>query len=331
MHEVAVIAMQDVIPFDLTIPCEIFGRVRLHDGKPAYSLRVCGETAEVRAASFNIRPPFGLDAVSGAHTVILPGVEDPLPPPSDAVIDAVRAAAANGSRIASICTGSFPLAETGLLSGKRATTHWSFTDLLAERYPDIEVDPFVLFVDTGQVITSAGASAGLDMCLHLVRRDHGQAVAANAARIAVAPLLREGGQAQYIRHQPPRASGGLAPLLEWMTVNAHSPLELADLASHAAMSPRSLSRRFRAETGTTPLQWLIGARVRRAQELLETSTLSIERVAVEVGFESAATLREHFRRWLGVSPVEYRRTFGVTDCTRMPPAVARTAPALLHT
>jgi transcriptional regulator GlxA family with amidase domain len=310
MHEVAVIAMHDVIPFDLTIPCEIFGRVRLGDGKPGYRVRVCGEAPEVRAASFGIRAPCGLDAVAGAETVIFPGVEDPVPPAPEAVLEAVLAAASNGARIASICTGSFPLAATGLLRGKRATTHWYFTRLLAERHPEIEVDPSALFVDAGRTVTSAGASAGLDMCLHLVRQDYGQAVAADAARMAVAPLLREGGQAQYIRHEPPRASGGLAALIEWMAANAHRPLSLDELADRAAMSPRTLSRRFREETGSTPLQWLIGARVRRAQALLETSALSVEQVAAEVGFESASTLREHFRRWVGVSPKEYRCTFG---------------------
>ncbi|QAY77543.1 GlxA family transcriptional regulator [Sphingosinicella sp. BN140058] len=309
MHEIAVIAMHGVIPFDLSIPCEVFSRVRLKEGQPGYRVRVCGEAAEVRAGAFGVRSPWTLDAVTGADTIILPGVENPELPVSDAIVDAVRAGEARGARVASICTGAFALAATGLLDGKRATTHWRAAALLAELYPAIEVDASVLFVDHGSIVTSAGAAAGLDMCLHLVRRDHGQAVAAQAARLAVAPLVRDGGQAQYITHQPPRASGGLAPLLEWMLANAHRQLGLAELARHAAMSPRTLGRRFRQETGTTPLQWLIGARIRRAQELLETSTLSVERIAYETGFDGTATLREHFGRLVGVSPREYRRRF----------------------
>jgi len=310
MHDVAVIAMHGVVPFDLAIPCEVFGRVRLADGRAPYRVKVCGEAPEVRAGVFGIRAPWGLDAVAGAATVVLPGVDDVVLPVPDAVVDAVRAAAANGARIASICSGTFALAATGLLDGRRATTHWLAAPLLARRYPAVEVDASVLFVDHGSIVTSAGSSAGLDMCLHLVRRDHGQAVAAEAARMAVAPLVREGGQAQFIRHEPPRARDGLAPLLEWMAANAHRPLGLSEIARRAATSPRTLARRFRRETGTTPLQWLIGARVRRAQELLETSALSVERIAAEAGFDSPSSLREHFGRIVRVSPKEYRRGFG---------------------
>ena len=312
MHEIAVIAMHGVVPFDLSTACDIFARVRLANGRAGYHVRVCGEAPEVRTATFAIRAPWGLDAVASANTVVLPGVDDFELPVPDAVVEAVRAAAKNGARIASICTGAFALAATGLLDGKRATTHWYAAPLLAARYPAVEVDASVLFVDHGRIITSAGFSAGLDMCLHLVRRDHGQAVAAEAARMAVAPLVREGGQAQFIPCEPARASGGLADLLEWMAANAHRPLEIAKLARRAAMSPRTLGRRFKEQTGTTPIQWLICARVRRAQELLETSTLSVERIAAEVGFDGPSTLREHFHRTIGVSPREYRRSFGAS-------------------
>ena len=211
MHEIAVLAMHGVIPFDLAIPCEVFGRVRIASGDAGYRVRVCGEGPEVRAGAFGIRPPWGLDAIAGADTLILPGVDDPALPVADDVVAAIRAVASRGARIASICTGTFALAATGLLDGKRATTHWKAASLLAARYPEVRVDASILFVDHGAIITSAGASAGLDMCLHLVRRDYGQAVAAAAARMAVAPLVREGGQAQYIDHEPPRANGGLAP------------------------------------------------------------------------------------------------------------------------
>ena len=223
----------------------------------------------------------------------------------------MHAAYARGARIASICSGTFILAAAGLLDGRRATTHWLAAGLLAERHPAVAVDPGVLFVDEGRIVTAAGASAGLDMCLHLLRRDHGHAVAAHAARLAVAPLDREGGQAQFIHHEAPGSAANLAGLLDWMRENAHRRLTVDELARQAAASPRTFARRFREQTGTTPLQWLITARVRRAQELLETTRLSIEEIAAAAGFEGAAALRDRFRCTVGVSPKAYRRSFGV--------------------
>ena len=310
MHTIAVLALHGVVPFDLAIPCEVFGRVRLPDPAHEYEVRVCGEAAEVRARGFGIRAPWTLDGLADADTVVVPGVEGLNAPVPDAAISALRSAYANGARVASICTGSFVLAAAGLLDGRRATTHWLAAGLLARRYPAVTVDPGVLFVDEGRVVTSAGASAGLDMCLHLLRRDHGHAVAAHAARLAVAPLGREGGQAQFIRHESPGSAASLAPLLDWMRENAHRPLSVEDLARQAAASPRTLARRFREQTGTTPLQWLITARVRRAQELLETTRLSLEEVAAAAGFDGAAALRDRFSRTVGVSPQAYRRSLG---------------------
>ena len=191
-----------------------------------------------------------------------------MPIPRD-VIAAVREAARSGARVASICTGAFVLAATGLLDGLRATTHWAAVPILAERYPAVTVDPGVLFVDNGQILTSAGAAAGLDLCLHMVRRDYGPAAAAHAARLAVMPLERDGGQAQFIVHQPPASAAGLQPLLHWLTKNLHRELSMEEVARQAAMSPRTLSRQFRQQVGTTLLQWVLAARVRRAQELLE--------------------------------------------------------------
>lgn len=310
MHTVAVLALSGVVPFDLSTPCEVFGRVRLAGDRAGYDVRVCGLEKEVPAGAFTLRPRWGLRALGTADTVVIPGVADPLAPVPKAVVRAIRSAAARGCRIASICSGAFVLAATGLLDGRRATTHWLATDQLAQRYPHIAVDPNVLYVDNGQILTSAGAAAGLDLCLHLVRRDYGAAVAADAARIAVMPLERSGGQAQFITHQPPSADGGsLEPSMRWIQAHLHQPLTLERLASHAAMSTRTLSRRFAEQTGTTPLQWILQARVRRAQQLLETTGHSVEQIATEVGFGSAPAFRERFNRIVGTSPQRYRRAF----------------------
>ena len=298
------------MPFDLAIPCEVFGGVRPADPKQSYNVRVCGEAPEVRARAYDIRVPGSLNDLVGADTVIAPGTDDPAAPVSDAVVSAIRSAYANGARVVSICSGAFVLAAAGLLDGRRATTHWRAAELLARLYPAVVVEPDVLFVDEGRIVTSAGASAGLDMCFHLLRRDHGHAVAAQAARLAVAPLDREGGQAQFIRHEQPGATTSLAPVLDWMRKNAHRRISINDLARHAATSPRTFARRFREQIGTTPLQWLITARVRRAQELLETTPLSLEEIAAAAGFDSASALRDRFRQTLGVSPTAYRRSLG---------------------
>ena len=299
------------MPFDLAIPCEVFGGVRLADPAQGYEVQVCGEAPEVRARAYNIRTPGTLEDLAHADTVIVPGTDDPAAPVSDVVVTAIRSAYANDARVVSICSGAFVLAAAGLLDGKRATTHWRAAELLARRYPAVTVDPDVLFVDEGRIVTSAGASAGLDMCFHLLRRDHGHAVAAEAARLAVAPLDREGGQAQFIRHEEPGATTSLAPVLDWMRENAHHRLSIDDLARHTATSPRTFARRFREQIGTTPLQWLITARVRRAQELLETTTLSLDGIAAAAGFDSASALRDRFRQTLGVSPTAYRRSLGL--------------------
>jgi transcriptional regulator GlxA family with amidase domain len=310
MYVVAIIAMHGVVPFDLATPCEVLGRVRVPGIHDAYQIRVCGEALSVKAGAFDIRVQWDLRHLAGAHTVIVPGVANPTMPIADEVLSALRAAAADGARIASICTGAFVLAAAGLLDGLRATTHWLAAPELACRYPAVRVDPNVLFVDNGQILTSAGAAAGLDLCLHLVRRDYGAAVAANAARLSVMPLEREGGQAQFIMHEPPASGATLGPLLRWLEQHLHCPLALEEIARQAAMSTRTLNRRFREQTGTTPLQWVLAARIRRAQQLLETTALSIEQVASAVGFESAMTFRDRFRRLVGTNPQAYRRSFG---------------------
>jgi transcriptional regulator GlxA family with amidase domain len=315
MHTVAVLALDKVIPFDLSTPIEVFTRTRLPDGRAAYRVRICGATPTVDAGAFTLQPPWGLEALSDADTIILPGCADPTAAVPADVIDALRHAAANGARIASICAGAFILAATGLLDGRRATTHWLAAPMLAQRHPEIEVDPDVLYVDNGQFLTSAGAAAGLDLCLHLIRRDHGSAVAADAARLSVMPLEREGGQAQFIvQDQPPIPQGSvLEPLLRWMEDNAARDLTLDDIAAHAGMSTRTLSRRFREQTGTTPLQWLHRARIRQAQYLLEATTHPVDRIATQVGFGSPTAFRDRFKRIVGTSPHAYRAAFQRPD------------------
>lgn len=309
MHKVAIVVLDGFIPLDVGIPCDVFGGFGLASQPRLYRVQVCGARRVVRSGAYDIRTQFGLEAVVDAHTVVVPGIVDidrPVPSP---VIAALRAAWDRGARITSICSGAFVLAAAGLLDGRRATTHWRGAPELARRFPAITVEPDVLFVDEGRIVTSAGASAGLDMCLHLVRRDYGQAAAAQTARMAVAPLNRDGGQAQFIRHEAPRTNDCLAPLLEWMSANLDKEIDVNALARRARMSPRTLARRFREQTGTTPLQWLLTARVKRAQELLETTRRSIDEIALRSGFESPVTFRERFRRTVGLSPRAYRLRF----------------------
>ncbi|WP_147260384.1 GlxA family transcriptional regulator [Pseudonocardia hierapolitana] len=307
MHRVVVLAVDGVVPFDLSVPIEVFGRARLADGGPAYEVRVCGPSPEVDAGPFGLRVPHGLDELARADTVVVPGVADIAAPVRPAVLDALRVAP---GRLVSVCVGAFTLAAAGLLDGRRATTHWAAAAELARRYPEVTVDPGVLYVDDGDVLTSAGAAAGLDLCLHLVRRDHGAAVARGTARLSVAPLERAGGQAQFVAHEPPPPEGSsLEPLLTWLAENLHRPLTLADIAARASMSDRSLSRHFRRQTGTTPLRWVNRHRIRKAQQLLEETDQPVERVGELVGFDSPTSFRERFREVVGVSPQTYRRSF----------------------
>lgn len=310
MHSVVILALDKVVPFDLATPIEVFTRTRLPDGRAAYRVRVCGPAEEIDAGAFTIRPRHGLEALAEADTIIVPGRDELEEVPTD-VVDALRAAAANGTRIASVCSGAFILAATGLLDGQRATTHWVAAPQLAARYPAIEVDADVLYVDNGNILTSAGAAAGLDLCLHLIRRDHGSAVAADAARLSVMPLEREGGQAQFIVHdQPPTPRGSvLEPVLRWLDENCAKDLTLDDIAAHAGMSSRTLNRRFREQTGTSPLQWLLRARIRQAQHLLEATDHGVDRIAGQVGFGSPTSFRDRFKRIVGTSPQAYRGSF----------------------
>ncbi|WP_428833981.1 GlxA family transcriptional regulator [Microbispora maris] len=311
MHTVAILALDHVVPFDLATPIEVFGRTRLPDGRRPYRVRVCGPAPEVATEAFALRVPYGVDALAHADTVIVPGCSERAGPPPAEALEALREAAARGTRLASICVGAFTLAAAGLLDGLRATTHWAAAPELARRFPSVDVRPDVLYVDNGQVLTSAGAAAGLDLCLHMIRRDHGSAVAADAARLSVMPLEREGGQAQFIVHEHPPVPGGslLEPVLAWIEDNLGRDLTLAEMAARGGMSERTFSRRFRQQTGTTPLQWLLRARVRRAQYLLENSDHGVERIAAQAGFGSPTAFRERFKRVVGTTPQAYRSSF----------------------
>jgi transcriptional regulator GlxA family with amidase domain len=309
-HQVAVLAFDGVVLADLATPCELFGRVKDARGRAGYEVRVCSGAAEVRSQHVALKVPWRLAVARRAETLVVPGIDDVDRPIDAAVLRVIREALARGARVASICSGAFVLAAAGVLDGRRATTHWMAAPELRRRYPRVTVDAEVLYVDNGRVLTSAGAAAGLDLCLHLVRRDFGAEVAASVARAAVMPLHREGGQAQFIVHAPPPPEGtSMGMLLEWIELHLRDPLPLPVLARRAAMSTRSLARRFRAEVGATPAAWIAGARVRRAQRLLETTELSIERLALEVGFGSPTVLRTRFRELVGTSPQSYRRQF----------------------
>ncbi|WP_425275955.1 GlxA family transcriptional regulator [Streptomyces africanus] len=307
--------------YELSIPCTVFGKPQPDLADPWYDLRLCGTGAgpaegdgAADAHGLSLRTRYGLDDLVGADTVIVPSVPDPCVeegrPLPRALIAALRRAHDAGARMVSLCTGAFALAEAGLLDGRRATAHWMHTAQLAERYPKVHVDASVLYVDDGDVLTSAGLTAGLDLCLHLVRRDLGAHVANQLARRMVVPAHRPGGQAQFIELPVPAGDDeGLAPVLAWARAHLDRPLTVADLARRAAMSPRTFYRRLQAATGTTPLQWLLDQRLGRARSLLESTDLPIERVGELSGLGTANNLRHHFLRNLGVSPGEYRRAF----------------------
>jgi transcriptional regulator GlxA family with amidase domain len=311
MHAVVVLALDGVLAFDLSTPVEVFGRSRLPDGRPAYQVRVCAPANEVEAGVFAIRACWGSDVLREADTIVVPGLADPAESIPEDVLEALRAAVEGGTRVASICVGAFTLAAAGLLTGLRVTTHWAAARELSRLYPDVDVDENVLFVDNGQVLTSAGAAAGLDLCLHIIRQDYGSTVAADTARVAVMPLERAGGQAQFVVHERPGVDGSsLEPLLRWIEENAHRRLTIDEIAARAATSTRTLNRRFREQTGTTPLRWLQRARIRHAQRLLETTGYPVERIAGEVGFGSPTSFRDLFKSLVGTRPRDYRRAFG---------------------
>jgi AraC family transcriptional activator FtrA len=310
-HRVAVAVLNGSTQFELAVAYEVFGVDRSEYTDDWYEFALCAaEPGPIRTqGGFLLETPYGLGHLRKADTIIVPaaqrrrGTSEPL-------LAALRAAHRRGARIASICTGAFLLAEAGLLDGRRATTHWIDAAELARQYPQVEVEPDVLYVRDGTIFTSAGAAAGIDLCLHLVRLDLGTEVANAVARRMVVPPHRDGGQAQFVDAPLPRCdSDTLGPLLDWAVGHLEDPLTLDDLARRASVSTRTLVRRFQGAMGTTPLQWLLGQRVRRAQHLLESTDEPVERVASLAGFGTAANLRQHFTRQVGVAPMMYRRTF----------------------
>ncbi|MDJ0346647.1 DJ-1/PfpI family protein [Streptomyces sp. H10-C2] len=311
-HRVVALVNQPQSPFELACAAEVFGTVRT--GVPVrYDFRVCTERPGPVATTvgYSMLVDAGLAALEKADTVVVPGWQPPGAPVSPAVLAALRGAHRRGARIVAICTGAFLLARAGLLDGRRATTHWCRTDQLAAAFSEVEVDPDVLYVDHGDVATSAGTGAGIDLCLHLVRSDHGAAYAAQIARSMVLPPHREGSQLQYaVQPAPARADGSLAPLLEWASSRLDARLTLDRLAEHAGLSSRTLARRFTQQLGTSPGRWLLRQRIEAARVLLEQTDLPVEAIATRVGLASAVNLRHRFRAAIGTTPGAYRRAFG---------------------
>ncbi|UYM07494.1 helix-turn-helix domain-containing protein [Solicola gregarius] len=312
-HRVAVLAYEGMSLFETGIVTEVFG-VRWPDlPEPWYDLTLCSERrgATPTVGGATLRTSMGLDGFEAADTIIVPSVSDVDVPTSPRLVAALRAAHERGVRIASICSGAFALAGAGLLDGRGATTHWIYAERLAERFPAVEVDPRPLFVDEGDLLTSAGSAAGLDLCLHLVRRDHGGAVANRLARRLVAQPYRDGGQAQYIESPVRAADSGddIARSMAWALERLDEPLTMEALATSVHLSPRTYLRHFTAATGTSPIRWLIAQRVEASLALLETTSMPIEEVAAAVGFQSAVTYRHHFAAALKIAPSAYRRSF----------------------
>jgi transcriptional regulator GlxA family with amidase domain len=313
-RDVAMVVYDGFTPFELGVACEVFGDDRwVQPGDPWYRLFICANTSGPVTADtgFQILVPHGLEVLSKVDTVIVAPTYRPFDIP-ETVFAALRRAHAGGCRMVSLCGGAFVLAAAGLLDGRRAVTHWAECDELAARYPELEVDPGVLYVDEGDILTGAGSAASIDLCLHMVRQDYGSEMATRLARQLVVPPQRDGDQAQYIQQPLPvlDRSDLFADTMTWVQEHLDQPITVEDLAARAAMSPRTFARRFVAATGTSPYQWLLRRRVQLAQQLLEASDLPIETVAEKSGFCTAANLRKHFGRVVHTSPQAYRQAFG---------------------
>jgi transcriptional regulator GlxA family with amidase domain len=313
LKNVAVAICQDAPAFEIGVACEVFGFDRTAQGLPGYDFAVCAcEPPPIRTSSgFSIDTPYGIERLAEADLIIIPGWHDIHDRPPEALLQALRDAVDRGSRVMSMCTGAFVLAASGLLDGRRATTHWRDAETLARHYPKITVDPSVLYIDDGAVLTSAGTGSGIDLCLHVLRTEHGAGVANAVARRMVVPPHRDGGQAQYIDTPVTEHSRGddLSELLAWARAHLDQPLTVQGLAARANKSTRTFARHFVAVTGTTPHQWLVTQRVEMAQRLLEETDEAVEVVAQQSGFGTAAMLRHHFGQRRGTSPQMYRRTF----------------------
>jgi AraC family transcriptional activator FtrA len=309
-HRVVALCLPGLVAFDLTAPAQAFALAARPGGEPLYEFSTCSLDGDPVATTsgFAVTPPAGIEALARADTLVLPGYAALLSPPPEEALAAMRDAAERGARLMSICTGAFALAYAGGLDYRRATTHWGWAGELARRFPKVRVEPNSLFVDEGEVLTSAGLSAGIDLSLHVIRRDFGAATADRVARHMVAPPHREGGQAQFFKPEE-EGGGSLEATRQWIAGRLAEPLDVASMSRHAGVSPRTFARRFREETGTTPLQWLLSQRVLEARRLLEESDLPVETIAWQVGFGTAASLRDHFRRATATTPTAYRRSF----------------------
>jgi AraC family transcriptional regulator, transcriptional activator FtrA len=313
-HRIAVPVPAGTPLFELAVPCEVFGIDRSYLVDPWYDFTLCPVGPPPVALPLGLALTGGgtVEDLAAADTVVVPAWSDPLVEPPGDLLEALRAAHERGARIASICTGAFVLAAAGLLDGRRATTHWQHTEELAAGYPRVRVDANVLYTDDGDVLTSAGTAAGLDLCVHMVRADHGARIAAELARRLVVPPHRDGGQAQYIRSPlppPGTEADAISRVMAWALEHLDRPMTVADLARRAAMSQRTFARAFAAAAGTSPMHWLARRRIAAAQELLETTDLPVDRIAEKVGFGSAVTLRARFTQVAGVAPSQYRRAF----------------------
>lgn len=312
LRSVAAVITAPVPAFELGVVSEVFGLDRTADGLPGFDFAVCAveEPPIATSSGFSIDTPHRLERLTGADLIAVPGWPVDCEPPT-ALVEALHAAVARGARVMSVCSGAFLLAAAGLLDGRRATTHWKYAERLAARFPRIDVDPNVLYIDEAAVLTSAGTAAGIDLCLHIVRQEFGVAVASAIARRMIVPPHREGGQAQYIETPLPaeHRRDDLGPVLAWAQAHLDRPVGVATLARRAHMSDRTFARRFAQAMGTTPHRWLVLRRLELAQRMLEETALDVEEVARRSGFGSAATLRHHFARWRGTSPVLYRRLF----------------------
>ncbi len=328
MIQVVALALPEVVAFDLAIPAQIFGH---RDEQERYSFTLCAAEPGLvpSTTGYSVQATCGLEALTSADTVVVPGYA-PHEPPGLPVMEALRAAAERGSRVVSVCTGAFALAAAGLLDGLRATTHWTDAGELAARYSAVDVDPDVLYIDAGQIMTSAGVAAGLDLCLHLVRADFGEEAAARIARRMVVPPHREGGQAQYLQRPVPSAGTGLAGTCAWTLQHLPEPLTVEAMARHAGWAPRTFARRFLAETGTTPLRWLTAQRLREARRLLEATDLPVDQVATHCGLGTAANLRLHLARDAATTPTAYRSIYRgrPTPPIHGPNAAPSTGPAV---
>ncbi|WP_417629185.1 helix-turn-helix domain-containing protein [Nonomuraea cavernae] len=313
MPTIAVLAFDGMAPFEFGCVVEIFGLPRPELHVPWYDLKVCAETTEPLrvVGGFTMRAAHGLDVLASADTVIVPGVPDVRGQVSEDLVRALRAAHERGARMVSICSGAFALAAAGLLDGREAATHWKYADLLQRRFPAVSVNASVLYVDDGDVLTSAGSAAGLDLLIHLVRADHGPGVANTVARRLVIAPHREGGQAQFVESAvtPVEDDGPVARAMEWALANLTEPISVGGLARVARMSERSFIRHFRRRTGTSPLRWVNFQRVSASLPMLESTTVPVEEIAAAVGFDSPVTFRHHFSRAMRTSPSAYRRAF----------------------